>query len=276
MARYCPFTGADHTTAQGTTGPQGEPGPKGEKGDTGERGEQGPQGLRGPPGADGAAGAQGEQGAQGVPGAKGDTGDQGPQGTPGSSGAKGDTGDQGPQGVQGVPGEVTAAQLATHAALAVSVHGSDGSGKFPSTPTLAGLGNVTNDAQVPLVQKAAASGVASLDASSKVVQDAAYEATSAATSATSGTMTVSMTTRQVAITPTGACTFNASGGQQGRLVTFQVQTSGTTSYTLTFGTNFRKTGTLATGTTSARYFSVTFLCRDGTVWQEMGRTAVQS
>ena len=98
----------------------------------------------------------------------------------------------------------------------------------------------------------------------------------AATSATTGTMTVSMTTSVITITPTGACTFNASGGVAGQRVTFAITTSGTSSFTLTFGTNFRKTGTLATGTTSARFFSVTFVCIDGTVWQEVARTAAQT
>lgn len=99
---------------------------------------------------------------------------------------------------------------------------------------------------------------------------------SAATSATTGTMTVNMTTSMITITPTGACTFNASGGVAGQVVTFLVTTSGTTSFVLTFGTNFRKVGTLATGTTSARFFSVTFICINGTTWQEVSRTAAQT
>lgn len=98
----------------------------------------------------------------------------------------------------------------------------------------------------------------------------------AATSATTGTMTVNMTTSIVTITPTGACTFNASGGVAGQIVTFAVTTSGTTSFVLTFGTNFRKVGTLATGTVSARFFSVTFICINGTTWQEIARTAAQT
>lgn len=94
--------------------------------------------------------------------------------------------------------------------------------------------------------------------------------------ATTGTMTVDMTTnRVVTITPSGACTFNASGGTAGHEVTFAITTSGTTSRTLTWGTNFRKVGTLATGTVSARFFSVSFVCVDGTIWQETARTAVQ-
>ncbi len=98
----------------------------------------------------------------------------------------------------------------------------------------------------------------------------------AATSATTGTMTVNMTSRIITITPTGACVFNASGGIAGQLVTFFISTSGISSFVLTWGTNFRKTGTLATGTTSARFFAVTFICIDGVTWAEIGRTAVQS
>lgn len=99
---------------------------------------------------------------------------------------------------------------------------------------------------------------------------------SAATSATTGTITVSMTTRIITCTPTGNMTLNASGGTAGQIITFSFTTSGVTSFTITFGTNFRKTGTLATGTTSARFFTVTFICLDGTIWTEVSRTAVQS
>lgn len=101
--------------------------------------------------------------------------------------------------------------------------------------------------------------------------------TSAATSATSGTMTVNMTTDVITITPTGACTFNAAaGGNIGQMVTFSITTSGTSSFVLTWGTNYRKTGTLATGTTSARFFTVTFRYVAANVWQEISRTAVQT
>lgn len=36
------------------------------------------------------------------------------------------------------------------------------------------------------------------------------------------------------------------------------------------------TGTLATGTTSARFFSISFRCLDGTIWTEIARTASQT
>jgi hypothetical protein len=51
----------------------------------------------------------------------------------------------------------------------------------------------------------------------------------------------------------------------------RVLTSGTTSRTLTFGTNFKSTGTLATGTTTAKTFIVKFIS-DGTNFNEVSRT----
>lgn len=89
-------------------------------------------------------------------------------------------------------------------------------------------------------------------------------------------MTVPMTASIVTITPTGACTFNATGGTVGQITSFFITTSGAASFTLTWGTNFRKTGTLATGTTTARFFTVTFRCLDGTIWTEIARTAAQT
>ena len=78
-------------------------------------------------------------------------------------------------------------------------------------------------------------------------------------------------------TPTGACTFNAgAGGAIGDILTFAFTTSGTASFVMTFGTNFRKVGTLATGTVSARSFSVTFRKVTESIWQEIGRTAAQT
>ena len=96
-----------------------------------------------------------------------------------------------------------------------------------------------------------------------------------AASATTGTIAIPMTHRILTVVPTGAITFNASAGVPGQTVTFRVTTSGTTSFVITFGTNFKKAGTLATGTTSGRIFAVSFLW-DGTQWLEIGRTAAQT
>ncbi len=92
-------------------------------------------------------------------------------------------------------------------------------------------------------------------------------------SATTGTISVPMITRIVTITPSGACTFNATGGVAGQVCTIVITTSGTTTFILTFGTNFKSTATLLTGILSAKKFAVTFLCLDGTTWIEQSRTA---
>lgn len=89
---------------------------------------------------------------------------------------------------------------------------------------------------------------------------------------TTGTMNVEMTSKVVTITPTGDCTFNARGGFPGNTLCFYITTTGTTSRTLTFGTNFKTTGTLATGTVTAKTFLVTFRCLDGITWAEASRT----
>jgi len=89
---------------------------------------------------------------------------------------------------------------------------------------------------------------------------------------TTGTISVTMDSDIKTITPTGACTFNATSGIIGNRCTFVVTTSGTTTYTLTFSTNFKATATLVTGTVTAKRFCISFLCVDGTLWIETGRT----
>jgi hypothetical protein len=54
-----------------------------------------------------------------------------------------------------------------------------------------------------------------------------------------------------------------------------ILTSGTSSFTITFGSGFKPTGTLATGTVSARVFVVHWIS-DGTNLYESGRTAAMA
>lgn len=99
-----------------------------------------------------------------------------------------------------------------------------------------------------------------------------------ATAATTGTMTTTMTSAMqtvFTITPTGACTFNASGGTAGQRMTFIVTTSGTSAFVLTWSTNYITTGTLSTGIVSAKHFCINFICINGTTWIESGRTAAE-
>ena len=74
------------------------------------------------------------------------------------------------------------------------------------------------------------------------------------------------------LTPTQSCTINAANPIAGQTVRVAITTSGTSSYTVTLGTNFKSQGTLATGTVSAKTFVLTFACFDGTNFCEIGRT----
>lgn len=75
------------------------------------------------------------------------------------------------------------------------------------------------------------------------------------------------------LTPTASQSLTfAPDGLPGQIYTLKVVTSGTSSFTLTFSTGFKTTGTLATGTTDAKVFTVT-LISDGQQLNELSRTA---
>lgn len=75
------------------------------------------------------------------------------------------------------------------------------------------------------------------------------------------------------LTPGETATINASGikANVGQRVDLIITTSGSSSYTLTFGTNFLANGTLATGVTTAKKFVVSFVS-NGTTLIEISRT----
>lgn len=86
----------------------------------------------------------------------------------------------------------------------------------------------------------------------------------------------------VTLTPTTVNTFTLTPGEDetincssvpaaGTPVRLIITTSGTTSRTLTFNTGFKTTGTLATGTTSAKVFTISFIS-NGTLLVETSRT----
>jgi hypothetical protein len=101
-----------------------------------------------------------------------------------------------------------------------------------------------------------------------------YSTKTALTPAAAVTIT-STTGNFFTLTPDQATTINATTvGPQGQTLFIKILTSGTSSFTLTFGTNFKSTGTLATGTSDAKTFVVQFLS-DGTNYVEVRRTAAQ-
>lgn len=90
--------------------------------------------------------------------------------------------------------------------------------------------------------------------------------------ASAATVAFTPTTTVTTHTPTQSETINFSTpGTAGTEIFLEIVTSGTSSFTLTFGTNTKTTGTLATGTVSAKTFVVSFVS-DGTNWVETART----
>jgi hypothetical protein len=75
----------------------------------------------------------------------------------------------------------------------------------------------------------------------------------------------------VKVTPNATASYTTTVPAAGTRLTLIVLTSGTSSYVITFSTGFKTTGTLTTGTTSARYFMVSFVS-DGTYVLETART----
>jgi hypothetical protein len=74
------------------------------------------------------------------------------------------------------------------------------------------------------------------------------------------------------LTPTATQTLTAAVTPAGTRATIIVLTSGTSSFTQTFGTGFKSTGTLATGITGGAYFVLEFVS-NGTLMIETSRTA---
>lgn len=125
------------------------------------------------------------------------------------------------------------------------------------------------------INDATADGIALLTAADVDAQRTALSlesvlslAPSSTISATPGKATV------LTLTPNQSATINLSTTAlpDGHRFTLVVTTSGTSSYTLTFGTNFKTTGTLATGTVTAKTFSISFVYVAGIGAVETSRT----
>jgi hypothetical protein len=69
----------------------------------------------------------------------------------------------------------------------------------------------------------------------------------------------------VQVTPNATATYTTTVPPAGTRCTLIILTSGTTSYTITFGSGFRTTGTLVTGTVTARTFTISFVSNGSSV-----------
>ncbi len=114
------------------------------------------------------------------------------------------------------------------------------------------------------------SEVAVVDANRNVIAKRISSAVSAITAGSTPTLNCALGD-VFTLTPGEAENISASNLTAGQRINLVITTSGTSSYTLTFGTNFKSTGTLATGTVSAKVFVISFVS-DGTNLNEVSRT----
>lgn len=92
------------------------------------------------------------------------------------------------------------------------------------------------------------------------------------TALATGTTAMAFGVNQVVkVTPNADATYTTTIATAGSITSLIIVTSGATSYTITFGTGFKTTGTLATGTTTAKTFVLAFVS-DGTTMTEISRT----
>ncbi len=178
----------------------------------------------------------GGAGAKGDAGAAGPTGPQGPQGATGATGPAGPTGPKGDTGATGATGPAG-----------------------PTGPT----GNT------------GATGSAGQQGIQGIQGPAGTNGTNAApVFATLGNGATAMafgTNTAVKVTPTALATYTTTVPVAGSVRHMIILTSGTSSFTITFGTGFKPTATLATGVTSARVFVLEWVS-DGTNLYEVART----
>lgn len=204
---------------------------------------------------------------------------------------------QGPQGIQGVTGPANSLSIGTVATgptAAASITGTAPTQTLsltlpigPTGPT----GATGSDGIVAQVSAPADTNILWLDTDEPAATVATISVTAPITNTGTSTAAViglssliSFTTlatgatamglvdgETVQVTPNASATYTTTSATAGSTARLIILTSGTTSRTITFGTGFKTTGTLTTGTTSARYFVFEFVS-DGTNWIEMSRT----
>ena len=289
---------------QGPTGPIGPTGPQGVKGDTGITGSQGLQGVQGPKGDTGSigptglTGPSGPQGNQGTQGIQGATGPQGPQGIQGIQGPIGNTGPTPTitgtgyahvtSGVWDAAAATITESNVTNLTTDLSAKKTTATGNNYKFETTGSGGSLQETTVTPSYAVATdANGLPTASATTATELGYVHGVTSAIqtqlgakaplsfSNPTAGTLALAFGTYScVKVTPNATNSFTTTVPAAGNVGQLIILTSGTSSYTMTFGTGFKSTGTLATGTTSGKYFIMTFVS-DGTYMVEASRTVAQ-
>ena len=125
--------------------------------------------------------------------------------------------------------------------------------------------------------KGIANGYASLDINSKLIQGTTVSnnGNNYALLANNTTTLDLATNKTIKLTVTAAKTLTTTVPPAGIRCCVIILTSGTTAYTITFGTGFKPTGTLSTGTATNKVFTINWIS-DGTNLYENGRTAAMT
>jgi hypothetical protein len=152
--------------------------------------------------------------------------------------------------------------------------------KEPTIPTGTAAQYLRGDKALATLDKTAV-GLGSVDNTSdanKPVSTATQSALNAKaagptfTALPNGTLAMAFgTNTAVTVTPTATATFTTSVPPAGQVRHLIILTAGVVSFTITFGTGFKPTATLATGATAARVFVLSFIS-DGTNLYEASRT----
>jgi len=211
-----------------------------------------------PVNGNGSAGPTGPSGPPGATGPVGGAGPTGPSGATGSVGATGVAGSVGPTGPQGVGAVGPTGPTGVGAAGATGPTGVVGAtGPVGATGVTGGAGATGPTGPTGVTGSVGATGPG-------------FSPTY--TALANGTTAMAFGTNSaVKVTPTGNATLTTTVPAAGLERQLMILTSGVSSFTLTFGTGFKPTATLATGTTSARVFVVSWVS-DGTNLYETART----
>ena len=141
-----------------------------------------------------------------------------------------------------------------------------GATTLSASSTVSGTGFSTYLASPPAIGGTVAASITGAPLVSTTVSTDGF------TTLAAGTLALAFASKGVVqVTPNATASFTTTVPPAGTRCTLIILTSGVTSFTMTFGTGFKTTGTLATGTVSARYFIFQFIS-DGTSVIEASRT----